>query len=92
VQQSHYSCLYLASSKFYAHDPFLGPFLNSMVYVTEAFFRASCTTQALRDEDISFPPGLTLSNPPVRYNSLCLTPVPVMFADLEKAVEQAESP
>ena len=73
----------MTDRKLYMDDPFLGPFISSMVYVTELFFMTACTTQALRDEDVSFPPGLKISERHGRFNELVKMPIAEIFRGLE---------
>ena len=56
IHQTLFSSVYLGSHDNYANCPVLSSFIHGMLYLVNSFYKRSCMTTVLRDEDISFPP------------------------------------
>ena len=48
----------MCDRKYYKDDLIMNAFFKSMIYLIETFFRSACTTNVLRDEDVSLVVGI----------------------------------
>jgi hypothetical protein len=60
----------MCDRKYYKDDLIMNAFFKSMIYLIETFFRSACTTNVLRDEDVSLVVGIDQRVPGSRMELL----------------------